>query len=76
MVSPLDCKQGAEAIGLGSLRHPRSRHGNSDVLLLYKCGKMCCITFLLIKVETTNEKVGASMKSILFHNTLIRAQFN
>ena len=31
MVSPLDCKQGAEAIGLGLLRHLRSRHGNSDV---------------------------------------------
>ena len=31
MVSPSDCKQGAEAIGLGLLRHLRSRQGNSDV---------------------------------------------
>ena len=31
MVSPLDRKQGAEAIGLGLLRHLRPRHGNSDV---------------------------------------------
>ena len=30
MVSPLDCKQGAEGIGLGLLTHVGSRHGNSD----------------------------------------------